>query len=318
MEFFNKTGKMAIGSRLRLLTEKLTEDAASVYQAYGHNFQPKWFPVYFALLEGGASTITQLAKEIGHSHPSVSKIIAEMVKAGLVKESKDPTDKRRTTVELSAKGWELEGVMREQFEDVSNAIKELTAQANNDLWQAISEWEYLLEQQPLSERVKVQRKKRESGYVRIVPFTPAYRKAFRDLNEAWITRYFKMEESDYKSLDHPDTYILDKGGYIAVALYKEEVVGVCALIKMQDPDYDYELAKLAVSPAAQGKNIGFLLCEAIIEKAKELGAKKIYLESNTILKPAIQLYHKLGFKKVTGRPTPYERADIQMELVISA
>jgi DNA-binding MarR family transcriptional regulator/GNAT superfamily N-acetyltransferase len=318
MEFFNKTGKMAIGSRLRLLTEKLTEDAASVYQAYGHNFQPKWFPVYFALLEEGASTITQLAKEIGHSHPSVSKIIAEMVKAGLVKESKDQNDKRRTTVELSAKGWELEGVMREQFEDVSNAIEELTAQANNDLWQAISEWEYLLEQQPLSGRVKAQRKKRESGYVRIVPFTPAYRKAFRDLNEAWITRYFKMEESDYKSLDHPETYILDKGGYIAVALYKEEVVGVCALIKMQDPDYYYELAKLAVSPAAQGKNIGFLLCEAIIEKAKELGAKKIYLESNTILKPALQLYHKLGFKKVTGRPTPYERADIQMELVISA
>ena len=78
--------------------------------------------------------------------------------------------------------------------------------------------------------------------------------------------------------------------------------------------YDFELAKMAVSPKAQGKNIGWLLGQAIIEKAKALGASGIYLESNTILKPAINLYHKLGFQKVAGHPTPYERCNIQMEL----
>ena len=57
-----------------------------------------------------------------------------------------------------------------------------------------------------------------------------------------------------------------------------------------------------------------LLGTAIIEKARTLGARGIYLESNTILKPAISLYHKLGFKKVTGHPTPYARCNIQMGL----
>ena len=109
-------------------------------------------------------------------------------------------------------------------------------------------------------------------------------------------------------------YKLDKGGKILVALYKDEPVGVCALIKMNDPDYDYELAKMAVSPKAQGKSIGWLLGEAIKKTAKELGASKIYLESNTSLAPAINLYYKLGFQKITGRPTPYQRANIQMEL----
>ncbi|HTJ53657.1 MAG TPA: GNAT family N-acetyltransferase, partial [Cyclobacteriaceae bacterium] len=90
-----------------------------------------------------------------------------------------------------------------------------------------------------------------------------------------------------------------------------------ALIKMKDPEYDYELAKMAVSPKAQGKNIGWLLGQATIEKAKSLGAKKIYLESNTILKPAINLYHKLGFKKIAGHATPYERCNIQMEILIA-
>jgi GNAT superfamily N-acetyltransferase len=101
-----------------------------------------------------------------------------------------------------------------------------------------------------------------------------------------------------------------------VALYDDVPVGVCALIKMDDPVYDFELAKMAVSPLAQGKNIGWLLGQAVIKKAKLLGASKLYLESNTILAPAINLYHKLGFQKVVGHATPYERCNIQMELLL--
>ncbi|RYY25293.1 MAG: MarR family transcriptional regulator, partial [Chitinophagaceae bacterium] len=47
---------------------------------------------------------------------------------------------------------------------------------------------------------------------------------------------------------------------------------------------------------------------------RELGARKVYLESNTKLEPAINLYYKLGFKKIAGAPSPYERCNIQMEL----
>ncbi len=74
--------------------------------------------------------------------------------------------------------------------------------------------------------------------------------------------------------------------------------------------------KMAVSPKAQGKNIGWLLGRAAIECARAKGARSLYLESNTILKPAISLYRKLGFEKVTGRATPYERCNIQMELIL--
>ncbi|MCP9749745.1 GNAT family N-acetyltransferase [Ferruginibacter sp. HRS2-29] len=150
--------------------------------------------------------------------------------------------------------------------------------------------------------------------VRIVEYQPEHKSAFRSLNEEWISTYFEMEETDYKALDHPEEYILSKGGKILVALYNDEPSGVCALIKMNDGKYDYELAKMAVSPKVQGKGIGWLLGQAVINAAKELGASKIYLESNTILKPAISLYYKLGFKKIVGHPTPYKRCNIQMEL----
>lgn len=316
MEFFNKVGKMAIGSRLRMLTETMTEDAARIYKLYDIDFQPKWFPVFYVLQGGDEFTITSIAKEIGHSHPSVSKIIAEMVKNGFVTEKKDKADGRRNMVSLSAKGREAGAKIQDQYADVTGAIEELLSQANHDLWKAIEEWEYLLEQKSLLRRVQEHQKTRESNKVQIIPYEPRYNTAFKALNEEWIAKYFKMEEADYKALDNADSYIINNGGLILVALYNDEPVGVCALLKMNDPDYDYELAKMAVSPKAQGKNIGFLLGQAIIEKAKALGGHKLYLESNTILKPAISLYHKLGFVKIAGRPSPYERANIQMELAL--
>ena len=101
-------------------------------------------------------------------------------------------------------------------------------------------------------------------------------------------------------------------GHILMARYNGEIVGTCALIKTDDATY--ELAKMAVTESARGKNIGWLLGQAVIHIAREIGAKKVFLESNTILEPAINLYYKLGFQKVVGRLSPYERCNIQMEL----
>ncbi len=154
----------------------------------------------------------------------------------------------------------------------------------------------------------------KDALVTIVSFEPKYEAAFRNLNVEWISTYFKMENSDYVALDNPQTYIIDNGGHIVVALYKDEVVGVCALLKMNDAKYQFELAKMAVAPKMQGKKIGFLLGYTVAQKARELGASFIYLETNDVLKPAISLYQKLGFKYVYGRDTPYERCNVQMEL----
>lgn len=316
MEFFDKVGKVALGSRLRLMTAIITDDAARIYESYGMNFMPKWFPVFYTLMEEKEITITEIAVEIGHSQPSVSKIVQEMIAVGLVEENQKTNDKRRNIVGLTTKGWEFSKELKLQLKDVEAAVDGLITESSHNLWAALEEWEFLLEQKSLLKRVNEQKKKRESQDVQIVAFEPQYLDAFRSLNTEWISTYFEMEEADHKALDNPDEYILDKGGKIFVALYRNEPVGVCALIKMNDSDYDFEMAKMAVSPKAQGKNIGFLLGQAIVNSARELRAKTIYLESNTMLKPAINLYYKLGFQKVFGLATPYKRCNIQMELKI--
>jgi GNAT superfamily N-acetyltransferase len=148
--------------------------------------------------------------------------------------------------------------------------------------------------------------------VQIIPYDARHREKFRQLNEAWIIRYFKLEEPDRKALSDPEGYIIDKGGFIFMAEYENEIVGACALIRIDDEVV--ELAKMAVSDNVQGKGIGYSLGKACIEKAKEMGFKKIELLSNTVLHPAINLYKKLGFIEVPLPSTDYERADIKMEL----
>ncbi|MCD0473086.1 helix-turn-helix domain-containing GNAT family N-acetyltransferase [Flavobacterium sp. EDS] len=314
MEFFNKVGKMALGSRLRLMSTMITDDAANIYELHGIDFIPKWFPVFYLLSEEKEITITEIANEIGHSQPSVSKIVQEMIAAGLIQENVKTTDKRKNVIVLTEQGLLVFNKLKLQCVDVEAAVEDLIGESNHNLWAALEEWEFLLGQKSLFKRVNEQKKLRESRAVQIVEYNDEYQSVFRALNEEWISSYFKMEAADYKALDNPKEYILDNGGKIFVALYENEPVGVCALIKMDDPDYDFELAKMAVSNKCQGKNIGWLLGQAVTNAAKELGASKIYLESNTILKPAINLYQKLGFSKVVGRPTPYERCNIQMEL----
>lgn len=151
--------------------------------------------------------------------------------------------------------------------------------------------------------------------LQIIPYAQAHGAAFRHLNEAWITKYFRMEEADFRSLDDPEGYILQKGGYILMAQYEGEIVGACALIRIDQRTF--EMAKMAVDDKAKGKGIGYALGKACIDKAKQLGIKKIELLSNTILTPAISLYRKLGFKEVPLPPTDYERANIKMEIALT-
>ncbi len=315
MDFFEKTGPMAIGSRLRMLTDTLTRDASSIYKNYGLDFKPKWFPVFYTLTDAKPKSVTEIAREIGQSHPSVSTILKEMSAAGYISEVPDKSDRRRSLVELSASGKNIARKMLVLLRDIDRAVHGISQESHHDLWAAVADWETLLRRKSMLERVMDVKKEREQSEVRIVDFTPEYKQAFFDLNRRWIESYWQLEPHDIELLGNPENNIIAKGGHILVALYEGRAVGVCALCKM-DPStgFDFELAKLAVNPDIQRMGIGWRLCTAAIEKAKTLGATTLFLESNTRLKPAIALYRKIGFEELPEYHPEYARGDIQMKL----
>jgi len=148
--------------------------------------------------------------------------------------------------------------------------------------------------------------------VQIVDFLPEHGESFRQMNLDWINHYWEVEDADRLFLDHPQEKILDPGGAILMAIDDGEPVGAVALVPMGEGSYEF--AKMAVDERARGKGIGWLLGTALLERAREVGATRVYLESNTILEPAINLYKKLGFETVQGGASPYDRCNIQMEV----
>lgn len=154
MDFFERTGKMAIGSRLRVLTETLTRDAASIYGLYGVDIKPKWFPVFYSLTDERPKSVTAIAKEIGQSHPSVSTIVKEMMAAGLVAEVDDCPDRRRTLITLTEHGKGISQELIAQLRDVERAVEEISAECDNDLWAAIADWEKALGRESMLDRVR--------------------------------------------------------------------------------------------------------------------------------------------------------------------
>ena len=312
MDLYDQLGKVALGSRLRRLGERLAEDSARVFDFYDVPLKPRWYPVFIAVARLAPASVKELAAAIGQSHASVSQVLKELDRAGLVTTGKCEQDARLTRTRLSDNGKAVLPRLEVQNRDAREAVDEMLEEVGLDLWEAIQGLERSLSRQSFLERVRSTSRRRLSSEVRIVDFTPRYREDFARLNYAWIERWFRIEAADRNSLDDPERTILAPGGHIFMALLGDDAIGTCALIRRDAAVY--ELAKMAVDDRAQGRGVGERLGRAVIDRARDLGARQVVLDSNTILEPAIRLYRRLGFKELPRMPTDYERSNIQMAL----
>lgn len=147
--------------------------------------------------------------------------------------------------------------------------------------------------------------------IEIINFSEGLEEPIKTLNYEWLEKYFRLEESDIRSLSNPKDEIIDRGGFIFYAKLNDVIVGTCSLLKKDETVF--ELGKMAVSANAQGHKIGTILLEHCLNFAKEKQIKTLILYSNTQLKSAIHLYRKYGFREIALEKGLYERADIKME-----
>lgn len=158
------------------------------------------------------------------------------------------------------------------------------------------------------------------GHIVIEPMaTAADARAFRELNEEWITRLFTIEEHDRATLNNPEGDIVAKGGHVLVARDGDTVVGCVALLP--DGPGVFEISKMTVAESLRGRGLGRVILAAAIELARRDGAERLYLGSNKRLANAVHLYESMGFRHVPAHeigPMPYDRADVFMTMDLTA
>lgn len=151
--------------------------------------------------------------------------------------------------------------------------------------------------------------------IEIIPYEHKYQPEFKRLNLEWLDKYNLTESHDLEILNDPEGTVIARGGCIFLAKEGEEIIGTAGLWK--ESKKEYELVKMTVDPAYRGKGIGKLLLERCLSAAKELGAEKIILYSNSQLKTALGLYEKYGFRHVPVIDAPFVTADVKMELSLA-
>jgi ribosomal protein S18 acetylase RimI-like enzyme len=149
--------------------------------------------------------------------------------------------------------------------------------------------------------------------VEIVLFRPEHAGRFGELNREWLERYNLMEAANEEQLANPQAHFLGQGGQVFVALHGDDVIGTCAIVPHGVPGW--EIAKLTVASAFQGQGIARRLVSRCIAFARENGAQRVYLVSNSQLQPALRLYESFGFEyRASPDVKEYQHQDVYMEL----
>lgn len=106
-----------------------------------------------------------------------------------------------------------------------------------------------------------------------------------------------------RDLSDIETHYIKRGGLFEVIEdEKGNLLGTVGLYPIDDETI--ELRKMYFAKDFRGQGFGKKTLKRMIEKGKELGFKKIYLETASVLKEAIGLYEKFGFESVNEMHTP--------------
>lgn len=304
-------GYLAVSTRLQRLADSLRKDGTQIYQYFGIEFEPKFWPVLYTLSKKTPIGIIDLANEIGYAHPSVIALVREMEQKKWIRSVKDKTDSRRRLLSLSPPALDLVAKMEPVWDVIKAALEDI-CEGETPLLRAVEEVEERVARESFSDTARRIARSRAAHPVRIIDYEPRHQEVWERLNIEWISKDYEVEGIDRETLGKPQQYFLDGGGAILLAEKDGEIVGTVALQPFGNGAF--ELAKMTVAEKARGLRIGDQLGWAALERARQLGAKKVFLYSNTKAYQAINLYFKLGFRVVGLDSQEFKRANIQMEI----
>jgi GNAT superfamily N-acetyltransferase len=102
-------------------------------------------------------------------------------------------------------------------------------------------------------------------------------------------------------------------GRLLLAEYESQLAG-CVALHTLEPGI-CEMKRLYLRPHFRGKGVGRALAQRIITEARQIGYRRMRLDTvEPVMKDAVAMYRKLGFKEVAPyRPNPIAGA-MYMEL----
>ncbi|MDE6758971.1 MAG: helix-turn-helix domain-containing GNAT family N-acetyltransferase [Clostridia bacterium] len=242
----------------------------------------------------------KIVKELCIDKSYLSRILKNFQKKGIIQKSIDEHDKRNSIVSLTPAGeLEIQDLFDQTNKFIDKKIANLDLDQCSELCKSLACATRLLKE---SERA-----------FKVIPFEERYRQDFIDFNTDWITTYFeKVEKHDIEEFENIDKD-LENGAMIFVAVRDGIALATCMAKPLDDSTW--EICKLASNKNLPHKGAGNAVFEASANWALNNGAKRLFILSNSKLKPALHIYKKFGFKEIKLDNYGYERGNIAFEYV---
>lgn len=298
-DFLNELAELALGSRLKRMSERMLSSAAEIYQEFDMNINPKWFTL-MALLDSKDRdkqilSIVEASSLLGLSQPALSQFCKELQNEELIKIVKDQSDSRRRILKLTTKGRNRVSEMKPIWEAVQRAAVDLCTEHKNDFYRSLLLLEKSFSKQSLLSRTRQYVKQNAMQTdIKIRPFDPALAHHFETINKEWIDDMFVLETIDQQVLEDPQSHIINNGGKIWFAEHPSlGIVGTCAF--WNKGNQCFELTKMGVLKSARGLKVGEILLQHVLTEVQRLKIKTLFLLTNAKCEAAIHLYEKNGF-----------------------
>lgn len=248
--------------------------------------------VMFELAAAGEPMDTSdLRRRLNIDPGYLSRVLAQLQKAGLISRQQSPTDGRRQLVDLTAPGREVFQMLDQRSSDqVSELLSRLPESRQRDLTRAMSCVQNILDDSPQD---------RPAAYVLRSP-GPG------DLG--WVVRQHGLLYADEYRFDAEFEALVARivADYAndhdprREAAWIAEVNGEPAgsVFCVREDDRTARLRLLLVDPAARGLGIGARLVAECISFARRAGYAEVVLWTNDILTAALHVYRAAGFQLV--------------------
>jgi len=145
--------KLAIGKRLRQLSQMTDRDANRLYELQGVEFEQRWFGVMNELVLNGPLSVRELSENLKITHASVSETRKSLEEKGMISASPDQNDGRIRILRLTGKGEEFISSMEPAFRALEEVCFELNQEVEN-LMSTLNHLHHALERKSLFERAK--------------------------------------------------------------------------------------------------------------------------------------------------------------------
>jgi DNA-binding MarR family transcriptional regulator/GNAT superfamily N-acetyltransferase len=274
---FNRFYTREIG----LLAEHLLQSTFSLAEAR----------VLYELAQSGEQTAADIIRSLGMDKAHVSRIVARFRNAGLLKSRLDPTHGKHKILSLTAAGKKAFKQLNDgTASQIESLLAPLTAENRQRLAKDMLEIQAILKAKPAATK-DVQFRPLRVGDLGWVTHRQAvlYQQEYGwDWTYEGLVGRILGDFAAHFDASREDAWIAELDG---------QVVGSVFLMKTDDRNLA-KLRLLYVDPAARGMGVGSRLVRMCIERARDMGYRKLTLWTNDVLTSACKIYEAAGFASV--------------------